>query len=76
MVEANKTLENRENYLYIEVPNEFARDLLESRYAAAIKEILLQYIPDDFQLKFVILKTQRGRTSRSGPARNERRKFT
>jgi chromosomal replication initiator protein len=45
-----------ENYLYIEVPNEFARDLLESRYAAAIKEILLQYIPDDFQLKFVILK--------------------
>ena len=30
LVEANKTLKIEENYLYIEVPNEFARDLLES----------------------------------------------
>lgn len=45
-----------DNLLYIEVPNEFARDLLESRYASTIKETLLKYIPDDLQLKFVILK--------------------
>jgi len=45
-----------DNILFIEVPNEFARDLLESRYTSTIKETLLKYFPGDFQLKFLILK--------------------
>lgn len=44
--------------LYIEVPNEFARDLLESRYASSITTSLHKYIPEDLQLKFVILKNK------------------
>src|SRR5690554_5945446 len=43
-----------EGNLYIEVPNEFARDLLESRYAPSIATALQKYIPEGLQLKFVI----------------------
>ncbi|NLC53374.1 MAG: chromosomal replication initiator protein DnaA [Firmicutes bacterium] len=46
-----------EGSLYIEVPNEFARDLLESRYAPSIMTSLRKYIPEDLHLKFVILKS-------------------
>lgn len=49
-----------ENILYIEVPNEFARDLLESRYVSLIKQTLLKYFPGDIQLKFVILQNSAG----------------
>ncbi len=45
-----------EGILYIEVPNEFARDLLESRYAPSITASLRKYLPEDIQLKFMILK--------------------
>ena len=47
-------LEN--NILFIEVPNEFARDLLESRYASLLISTLNNYIPDELSLKFIIQK--------------------
>lgn len=51
-----------EGNLYIEVPNEFARDLLESRYAPSILSALRKYLPEDLQLKFVILKNNTNET--------------
>ena len=45
-----------DNILFIEVPNEFARDLLESRYAPLIISTLKNYIPEELGLKFIILK--------------------
>lgn len=45
-----------DNTLYIEIPNEFARDLLEIRYADSLTTILLKYIPEKLKLKFVILR--------------------
>src|SRR5690606_13869980 len=51
-----------EGNLYIEVPNEFARDLLESRYAPLILSALRKYLPEDLQLKFVILKNNTNET--------------
>ena len=45
-----------DNTLYIEIPNEFARDLLEIRYANPLTTIISKYIPAELKLKFVILK--------------------
>jgi chromosomal replication initiator protein len=42
--------------LYIEIPNEFARDLLEIRYANSLTTIISKYIPTELNLKFVILR--------------------
>lgn len=51
-----RPLNFEDNILFIEVPNEFARDLLESRYASLILSTLINYIPEEISLKFVIQK--------------------
>lgn len=51
-----RPLKIEENTLLIEVPNEFARDLLESRYASLIISTLRDYIPEELGLNFIILK--------------------
>ncbi len=50
-----KPLKIENNTLFIEVPNEFARDLLESRYASLILSTLKEYLALEVNLKFIII---------------------
>ncbi len=50
-----KPLKIENNTLFIEVPNEFARDLLESRYASLILSTLKEYLALEVNLKFIIV---------------------
>ncbi|NLW55973.1 MAG: chromosomal replication initiator protein DnaA [Firmicutes bacterium] len=53
-----RPLNFEQNTLLVEVPNEFARDLLESRYASLILSTLRNYIPEEISLKFIIQKNE------------------
>ena len=53
-----RPLNFEQNTLLVEVPNEFAHDLLESRYASLIPSTLRNYILEEISLKFIIQKNE------------------
>ncbi len=53
-LKATKPVAFRDDFLLVEVPNEFARDWLESRYSDLIEEILQAVTQSPLQVKFTI----------------------
>jgi len=53
-LKATKPVAFRDQFLLVEVPNEFARDWLESRYSDLIEEILQNITSSALQVKFTI----------------------
>lgn len=51
-----RPVKKEDNCLIIEVPNEFARDWVESRYAPLLFSTLKEYIQDDLEIKFITPK--------------------
>lgn len=51
-----RPVKKEDNCIIIEVPNEFARDWVESRYAPLLFSTLKEYIQDDLEIKFITPK--------------------